>query len=251
MQIKESFKPKANKPPDTFFNSIRFYLRLVLDLQTASIYRDLKSFLKNTKGNFLDLGCGDSPYRFLLNKKTNIYHGVDIYESENFEYQRTDVTHFDGQNIPFNDNHFDNLICTEVLEHVREFQVLINEVNRVLKPGGSALFTIPWSARYHYIPNDFYRYTPSALEYIFKEFSSVNITHRGTDITAISSKLMVIYFRNLLPSKKWQYFFFPFFLALSPLIVINAIIGHLSLACNLGSNLDPLGYTIVATKQPI
>lgn len=248
MEIKESFKPKANKPPVTFLNFLRFYIRLTLDFQTLSVYRNLKKYLKNTTGNILDLGCGDSPYRFLINETSNRYYGVDIYESANFEYQRTDVTHFDGQNIPFNDNYFDNIICTEVLEHVQEFQVLINEVNRVLKPGGSALFTIPWSARYHYIPNDFFRYTPSALEFIFKEFSSVKITHRGTDITAISSKLMVIYFRNLLPANKWRYLFFPLFFALSPLIGINAIIGHLSLFWNLGSNLDPIGYTIVATK---
>jgi ubiquinone/menaquinone biosynthesis C-methylase UbiE len=248
MQIKESFKPKANKPPDTFFNSIRFYLRLVLDLQTASIYRDLKSFLKNTKGNFLDLGCGDSPYRFLLNKKTNIYHGVDIHESLNFDYARTDIVHFDGQKIPFEENFFDNLICTEVLEHVLEYQPLVNEVYRVLKPGGNALFTIPWSARFHYVPNDYFRYTPSALKYIFAEFTEVKITNRGTDITTISSKLIVVYFRNLFTSNSWKYIFFPFWLLFSPLIIILTAIGQISLTWKIGSNLDPLGYTVILKK---
>ena len=246
--MKETFKPKANKPPDTFLNSIRFFLRLVLDLQTISIYRDLKDYLKNTNGNFLDLGCGDSPYRFLLNEKTNIYHGIDIIDSTEFDYSRTDILHFDGLNIPFEDNYFDNLICTEVLEHVLEFQSLVNEVYRVLKPGGSALFTIPWSARFHYIPNDYYRYTPSALKVIFSEFSEVLIRNRGTDITSVSSKLIVLYFRNLIPTITWKYIFTPIWFLLSPLVLIFAIIGQLSLFWNTGSELDPLGYTIILKK---
>jgi ubiquinone/menaquinone biosynthesis C-methylase UbiE len=246
--MKETFKPKANKPPNTFLNSIRFFLRLVLDLQTISIYRDLKDYLKNTNGNFLDLGCGDSPYRFLMNEKTNIYHGIDINDSTKFDYQRSDIVHFDGLNIPFEDNYFDNLICTEVLEHVLEFQTLVNEVHRVLKPGGSALFTIPWSARFHYIPNDYYRYTPSTLVVIFRDFSEVSIRNRGTDITSISSKLIVLYFRNLLPTITWKFIFLPIWLLLSPLILIFAIIGQLSLFWNIGSELDPLGYTIIMKK---
>ena len=246
--MKETFKPKANKPPDTFLNLIRFFLRLVLDLQTISIYRDLKDYLKNTNGNFLDLGCGDSPYRFLLNEKTNIYHGIDIIDSTKFDYSRTDILHFDGLNIPFEDNYFDNLICTEVLEHVLEFQSLVNEVHRVLKPGGSALFTIPWSARFHYIPNDYYRYTPSALKVIFSEFSEVLIRNRGTDITSVSSKLIVLYFRNLIPTITWKYIFTPIWFLLSPLVLIFAIIGQLSLFWNTGSELDPLGYTIILKK---
>jgi ubiquinone/menaquinone biosynthesis C-methylase UbiE len=246
--MKETFKPKANKPPDTFLNSIRFFLRLVLDLQTISIYRDLKDYLKNTNGNFLDLGCGDSPYRFLLNEKTNIYHGIDIIDSTEFDYSRTDILHFDGLNIPFEDNYFDNLICTEVLEHVLEFQSLVNEVHRVLKPGGSALFTIPWSARFHYIPNDYYRYTPSALKVIFSEFSEVLIRNRGTDITSVSSKLIVLYFRNLIPTITWKYIFTPIWFLLSPLVLIFAIIGQLSLFWNTGSELDPIGYTIILKK---
>jgi ubiquinone/menaquinone biosynthesis C-methylase UbiE len=248
MEIKETFKPKTNKPPDTFFNKIRFYLRLLLDLQTISIYRDLKTYLKKSEGNLLDLGCGDSPYRFLVNEQTTKYHGIDIHESSKFDYVRSDIFHFDGQKIPFEDKYFDIIICTEVLEHVLEYQTLTNEVYRVLKPGGSALFSIPWSARYHYVPYDFFRFTPSALEHVFKQFANVKITNRGTDITTISSKLIVVYFRNLFPSNSWKYIFFPFWLLVSPLIIILTAIGQISLTWKIGSNLDPLGYTVILKK---
>lgn len=102
------------------------------------------------------------------------------------------------------------MMCTEVLEHVEDYQTLVNEVYRVLKPGGSAIFTIPWSARYHYIPYDYFRYTPSSLQKIFSKFKDLQIIARGTDVTAISSKLVVLYFRNVFPSEVWRYIFSPF-----------------------------------------
>lgn len=248
MNTKENYKPKAHTPPDSFFNTIRFYIRLVIDLQVISVYRHIKSFLGKTNGNLLDLGCGESPYRFLVNEKSNIYFGVDIADAAKFDYDRKDVTHFDGKNIPFEDNYFDNMMCTEVLEHVEDYQTLVNEVYRVLKPGGSAIFTIPWSARYHYIPYDYFRYTPSSLQKIFSKFKDLQIIARGTDVTAISSKLIVLYFRNVFPSEVWRYIYSPFWLLITPLIFLAIIFGQISLLIKFGSDLDPIGYTILIKK---
>jgi ubiquinone/menaquinone biosynthesis C-methylase UbiE len=248
MNTKENYKPKAHTPPDSFFNVIRFYIRLILDLQVVSVYRHIKAFLSKTKGNLLDLGCGESPYRFLVNEKTNTYFGVDIADATKFDYDRSDITHFDGKNIPFPNEYFDNMMCTEVLEHVEEYQILVDEVYRVLKPRGSALFTIPWSARYHYIPYDYFRYTPSSLQKIFSKFTEVKIIPRGTDVTAISSKLIVLYFRNVFPSEKWRYVFTPLWLLITPLLCLAIIFGQISLLINFGSNLDPIGYTLILKK---
>lgn len=244
MDTKESYKPKANTPPTGFFNTIRFGIRLILDLQVISVYRHIKAFLVNTNGNLLDLGCGESPYRFLVNEKSNTYFGIDIADAAKFDYYRKDVTRFDGKTIPFEDNYFDNIICTEVLEHVEDYQTLIDEVYRVLKPGGSAVFTIPWSARYHYIPYDYYRFTPSSLQKIFSKFRDLKIISRGTDVTAISSKLIVLYFRNVFPNEVWRYIFSPFWLLITPLIFLAVIFGQVSLLAKFGSDLDPIGYTM-------
>lgn len=248
MDSKENYKPKAHTPPDSFFNTIRFYIRLILDLQVISVYRHIKSFLRKTNGNLMDLGCGESPYRFLVNEKSNIYFGIDIADAEKFDYDRKDITHFDGKNIPFDDNYFDNMMCTEVLEHVDDYQTLVNEVYRVLKPGGSAIFTIPWSARYHYIPYDYFRYTPSTLQKIFSKFKYLKIIPRGTDVTAISSKLIVLYFRNVFPIEIWRYIFTPLWLLITPLLLLAIIFGQISLVTKFGSDLDPIGYTILIKK---
>jgi SAM-dependent methyltransferase len=45
--------------------------------------------------------------------------------------------------FPFQDDHFDTIICIDVLEHLSEDQVFLGEIRRVLRPGGLALVTVP------------------------------------------------------------------------------------------------------------
>jgi ubiquinone/menaquinone biosynthesis C-methylase UbiE len=221
---------------------------MILDLQILTIYRDLKKELPGYNGNVLDIGCGQSPYRFLLNKKTVSYFGIDITDAEKFDYKNPEIIPFNGQDIPFDSEKFDAFLCTEVLEHVENYQKLTDEMYRILKRNGKGVVTIPWSARYHYIPWDFFRYTPSSLISIFKKFSSVEIKPRGTDIAVIGSKMIVIFFRNLLPNKTWKWFLVPLWIIMSPILLAAVIISHISLILKIGSEDDPLGYTILVTK---
>ncbi|MEE4295740.1 MAG: bifunctional 2-polyprenyl-6-hydroxyphenol methylase/3-demethylubiquinol 3-O-methyltransferase UbiG [Wenzhouxiangella sp.] len=45
-----------------------------------------------------------------------------------------------GEALPFEDQHFDAVVCVDVLEHVADLRQVIREVNRVLVPGGLFLF---------------------------------------------------------------------------------------------------------------
>ncbi len=221
---------------------------MLLDLQILTIYRDVKRALPTYKGNILDIGCGQSPYNFLLNKSQTQYFGIDIVDAEKFDYRNSNITPFNGEDIPFENDKFDAIICTEVMEHVANYQKLTDEMYRVLKTGGQGIVTIPWSARYHYIPWDYFRYTPSSLKTIFSKFSSAQIIPRGTDIAAISSKIIVLFFRNLIPSQAWKWLFVPIWIALSPILMAVVLIAHLALIFNLGAEEDPLGYTILIKK---
>jgi SAM-dependent methyltransferase len=60
-------------------------------------------------------------------------------------------------------------MATEVLEHCPDPNRVINEMKRVLKPGGLLFFTVPFLWNLHEVPHDEYRYTPFALQRIFKE----------------------------------------------------------------------------------
>jgi len=161
--MKESFRPVKNRAPtEGTFEKIKFKLRLVLDLQNKTIYKDLKTFLAGVSGTVLDIGCGDGPYKHLLNKKCE-YIGLDIENHENFDYQNKGILFFNGYDIPLSNESVDYFICTEVLEHVEYPKKLIEDIYRVLRSGGEGIITVPFSARYHYIPFDYFRYTPTAL----------------------------------------------------------------------------------------
>ena len=246
--VEEGFKPVKHEPPTTLSKKIKFFGRMLLDLQILTIYSDIKKELPEFKGMVLDIGCGQSPYRFLLNQSETKYKGIDVAEAASFDYVNPDITVFDGEHIPFNDNTFDAIICTEVLEHVYNFQLLVDEMYRVCKINAKAVITIPFSARYHYIPYDFFRYTPSALQKIFNKFSKVEITPRGTDLVSICAKIIVLFSRNIIPDSLIKIICLPFWLIMLPVLAITVLIAHISLLFNLGSELDPLGYTIKIIK---
>ncbi|MBS1686155.1 MAG: class I SAM-dependent methyltransferase [Bacteroidetes bacterium] len=245
---KEGFQPISNVGPDTPAGAIKFYGRLLVDFQTLSALPHLRSVVSHFRGRVLDVGCGQSPYRFLLDKGATQYQGIDIPEAMRFKYNNPDIVEFNGQDIPFADATFDGLICTEVLEHVQNYQHLIDEMYRVLKPGATGIITVPWSARYHYIPWDYFRYTPSSLQTMFGKFSEARIQNRGTDMTVVANKVIVMFVRNLLPAEKWRLIFAPIWLLFSPLAAFTTLMGHLSLLLGWGTDEDPLGYTIIVRR---
>jgi len=246
--MSEKFQPISNTPPTGLKGKIKFFGRMLLDLQILTIFKDVVKKLPGYKGNVLDIGCGQSPYKYLLDPDATKYFGIDIIEAKDFGYHNTEIIAFDGKNIPFEDNKFDAVICTEVLEHVQEFQYLIDEMYRTSKIGADLIVTIPWSARYHYIPYDYFRYTPSSLKTMFSKFSEVDIRPRGTDFAVIGSKMIVIFFRGFFPDRLWKYIYLPFLLLFLPLLIIAVIIAHLAILFNIGSKEDPLGYTILLKK---
>jgi SAM-dependent methyltransferase len=244
----ESFRPVSNTPPTTLVGKVKFFGRMLVDLQIWTVYRDLRRILPKFTGEVLDVGAGQSPYRYLLDANTTHYVGIDILDADRFDYANENIVPFDGEHIPFPEDQFDGVLCTEVLEHVAHFQGLIDEIHRVMKRGGTAVFTVPWSARYHYVPYDYFRYTPSSLHTMFASFAGVTITPRGTDISTIASKLVVLWFRNLLPSKRWRLIFVPFWVIASPILAVALLIAYVCTVASVGSTDDPLGYTIVVSK---
>lgn len=251
----EGFQPRAHWAPDTPLRRLLFTLRLTADLQTNTIYRDLRRELAGFSGRLLDIGCGNSPFRHLLDPARTHYQGIDVEVAASFGYRNPDTVYYDGKIIPFADNSFDALLCTEVLEHVPEAGPFVREMHRVLKPGGLALVTIPWSARFHYQPYDYHRYTPSMLQLIFAPFRECTVRPRGTDFSSIASKTVVAYVRNLLrlkPAGAGDWLLIPFRLAAVllglPFLLVALVLGHAGILCGLGSTDDPLGYTLVLKK---
>ena len=55
--------------------------------------------------------------------------------------------------LPFDDNTFDLVVCTETLEHVRDVQLLLSEARRVLEPRGRLALTTPAHRRLMPVPD--------------------------------------------------------------------------------------------------
>lgn len=232
-----------------------YRLRLLADLQTNTIHRDLSHELPGWRGKVLDIGCGNSPFRPLLDPALTTYQGIDVETAGSFGYANPEVVFYDGRIIPFVDDTFDAILCTEVLEHVPEPGPFIAELHRVLKPGGRAIITLPWSARFHYQPHDYHRYTPSMLARLFAGFAQCAIRPRGTELTVIASKVVVAYVRNLLrlkPATAIDFLWLPLRLLIAllglPLLILALGLGHAGILLGWGSTDDPLGYTLFLQK---
>ncbi|MGO4817155.1 class I SAM-dependent methyltransferase [Flavobacterium sp. W22_SRS_FP1] len=198
-------KEKFNPGMLGFFINYNFLIR-------RSIYAVIKSHATKLNGSLLDFGCGTKPYRDLF-VNANEYIGVD-YKIEGREQIIDEIDRFyDGKVIPFENERFDSILSTEVLEHVFNIDELLQEFNRVLKDKGKAIITTPFSWEEHEMPYDFARYTTPALQFLYQKhgFRIIENFKTGNYIEVIF-QFQLNYLKNILPGSKnvRQVFLIPF-----------------------------------------
>ncbi len=64
---------------------------------------------------------------------------------------------------------FRTIYCLSVMEHVRDPFTFAKNVTKLLAPGGHLFVSVPFIFRYHAHPDDYWRYTPQALELLYPE----------------------------------------------------------------------------------
>ena len=172
----------------------------------SSIFKAIKSSSHSFKGDLLDAGCGRMPYReFLLeNSEIHSYTGLDIETSLQYDSNIKPDILWDGQTMPIKDNCYETVIATEVLEHCPDPDQYLAEVYRVLKPGGTFFFTVPFVWPLHEVPHDAYRYTPFTLERMFNKagFSEIEIKSLGGYNAALATMIGLWLKRHLRESWK-------------------------------------------------
>jgi SAM-dependent methyltransferase len=222
-----------------------------MDLQAGTIWDDLSIILPNIKGDIVDAGCGLQPFRHMFPRDIR-YVGLDSVDSKtHFGYEAPDTLYYSGNVWPLADQSYDFILCTETLEHVPEPSLFLNEAFRVLRPGGTLLLTIPFSARWHFIPYDYWRFTPSGLDQMLKKsgFQPVQVLSRGNSLTVACYKIMAFCFSLLAPgetpvnSRWWSRLLGILCL---PALLLAALVGNLSRGKS--GFADCLGYTVLAER---
>lgn len=117
---------------------------------------------KYQKGYTLDIGAGNSPYRFLC--KGNMYFSMDISPKKNVNIVA------DANLLPFKDQTFDTILCLLMLEHTKKPHKIVKEISRILKPSGTLIIAVPHIMYLHDEPNDYYRFTKYGLKYMCEEY---------------------------------------------------------------------------------
>ena len=79
----------------------------------------------------------------------------------------------DAHRLPFGDGVFHGVICQAVLEHTRQPEAVVEEIGRVLKPGGLVYIETPFIQGYHPTPSDYYRFTEEGLAELLAAFERV------------------------------------------------------------------------------
>jgi SAM-dependent methyltransferase len=242
----ERWQPPPFRPPRSAWDRLVAAARRVLDLQAASIWRDLKIELADAHGDVLDVGAGAQPYRPLLPRGAR-YRAIDVaIAGEAFGYELPDTEYFEGDRWPVDDASVDLVLATETLEHVPEPLAFLVEARRVLRPGGRIVLTVPFAARWHYIPHDYWRYTPSSLSVLLKEagFDSIVVRARGDELTVACYKLLALALPALFPSRGGLRASRIAAILALPMMVAVALVAHLSIR---RGGLDCLGWTATAS----
>jgi SAM-dependent methyltransferase len=248
---RDRWRPPALEPGRTPIGRIAAGVRRFFDLQAGSGWNDIAATVGAVRGKVVDVGCGAQPYRSLLPPGTT-YVGLDVDDAEaHFGYAVPDTILFDGGRWPDATRDADLVLCTEALEHVLDPRRLLAEAHAALRPGGRILLTVPFAARWHFVPHDYWRFTPSSLKHLLSEagFGEIVVWARGNEVTVACYKVMALLLPLLMPqgappAKAWALRLLG--VPTIPLFVALAALGNLSLRGRGGD--DCLGYTVMASR---
>lgn len=114
-----------------------------------SEWNDLKEFIPRGS-SFLDIGCGAGYNLLKAREELNCTvtgidpspgsHGVGRFSGTGVELE---ILQGSAENLPFEENSFDVIFCSHVLEHVTDEDKSLEEIKRVLKGGGVLIIGMP------------------------------------------------------------------------------------------------------------
>lgn len=212
-------------------------------LEKRSIRKLIEKYSVYGKGVLVDIGCGEKPYESYFKEEGTCYYGTDFpvtSTSKNVDF------YSDAHYLPIKSNSCDTVLCTQVIEHVKDFFVVFEEISRILKPGGFLILTAPQEWPLHKEPYDYYRFTSHSLSYLsfYNGFNPELIKNKGGFWMVMGQKLSTHIWKKIKLENPFSYFKYMF---ISPMV---ALIQIFSIILDKLDNDDKstLGYILIAKK---
>jgi SAM-dependent methyltransferase len=133
--------------------------------------------LPSTNLDVLDVGGRLQPYRVLIADRVRRYIAVDLRRTPLVDVMAR------AEQLPLIDAHFDLVICTQMLEYVAQPSLVVDEIYRVLKPGGKLLLSVPSAA-----PDageESWRMLPAGLHSLMSRFHRVEVVPEGSSVLGL------------------------------------------------------------------
>lgn len=127
-------------------------------------------------GRTLDIGAQNGPYAAFFPNRL----ALDIRRGPGVQVRG------DAQALGLTSATFDVVLCTEVLEHLPEPQRAIDEIFRVLKPGGTLLLTTRFLFPIHDAPHDYFRFTKYGLRHLLRRFEIVELEEETDSVGTLA-----------------------------------------------------------------
>jgi SAM-dependent methyltransferase len=126
-----------------------------LDLTHRTIYAKLRSRIAGfASGEVLDIGAGRDLLRRMAGAQVKRWVSMDFdLRSATIDVQG------DAHALPFPDASFDCIVCADVLEHLQNPELALEEMYRVLRSQGVLIISVPFFLNLHEEPYDFGRYS--------------------------------------------------------------------------------------------
>ncbi len=129
-----------------------------------------------SSGRTLDLGAQTGPYARHFPRRL----GLDLVAAPGVSVVG------DARALPLSSSVFDVVLCTEMLEHVPEPQAAIDEMFRVLRPGGMLVLTTRFLFPIHDAPHDYFRFTKYGLRHLLRRFEIVALEEETDSVGSLA-----------------------------------------------------------------
>lgn len=154
----------------------------------------IKETVSFVKGDVLDVGCGDKPYKEFFCSNVHSYVGMDLpFVHLYYSMKGQADVYGHARNLPFKSQSFDTILCTEVLPHIHEPHRAFEEFARVLKCSGILIVTAnkSWEKRTGLPVPDLWRFTDEGLAYLARQHElDVIYTKQGCGFFATLGQLI-------------------------------------------------------------